>query len=373
MKKFIGRIFVFVLAVVLALTLTACKKDENVVRVGIHANEGGATLFAVAQKMGYFEEQGLTIELTIVESGPAEMTAMRASNRTLDIGYIGAGVAWNALDDSGNRLQFVYLDTLSISEALIADPAKKNVDSESSWTELYEALKGSTVAIQVDATPGTWFKNFLAKVNAEAGVPDAQKLWIYCEVDAYLADYTAPNTNPAYKVTVVNESNENLPQSYQAHEYDFYCGFAPSTLSIINAGGVQVANTATHLPEFTFPSTWVASVAWMQENPAVVQKFINALAKASKYRAEHIEQSLRWAEEICQVNEGTFKADVMIAPSADELYDWFKDFDGRGYTYMKALYDSKVGNVPAGNRVKTLPETMNFSYMLKALSEVVSK
>lgn len=137
--------------------------------------------------------------------------------------------------------------------------------------------------------------------------------------------------------------------------------------------GIKEVDKTTHLPEFTFPSTWVASVAWMQENPAVVQKFINALAKASKYRAEHIEQSLRWAEEICQVNEGTFKADVMIAPSADELYDWFKDFDGRGYTYMKALYDSKVGNVPAGNRVKTLPETMNFSYMLKALSEVVSK
>ncbi|HEY8396094.1 MAG TPA: ABC transporter substrate-binding protein [Bacilli bacterium] len=374
MKKLFTRIFALAFAVVLALTIAACKPEQNTVRVGIHANEGGATLFAVALEKGYFAEEGLNVQVTVVESGPAEMTAMRADNRSLDIGYIGAGVAWNAIDDSGNRLQFVYLDTLSISEALIANPAKKSVNKESTWTQLYNALQGSKIAIPTDTTPGSWFKNFVAKVNSLAGeggteLPDSRKLWIYSEDDAYLAGYEAPNTDLANRIFVVNESNENLPLVF--NNYDFVCGFAPATISILNTGGVEVANTATHMPEYTFPSTWVASEVWMRENPEVVQKFINALAKASQYRAENIEQSLRWAEKITQANEGTYKADVMIAPSAHELYDWFKDFDGTGYTYMRALYNSKVGNVPAGNRVKTLPEAMNFSYMLKALANVV--
>lgn len=372
MKKVFSKLFALVMAAVLALTLAACGgKESNTVRVGIHANEGGATLFATALEMGYFEDEGLDVKVTVVESGPAEMTAMRADNRSLDIGYIGAGVAWNALDDTGNRLQFVYLDTLSISESLIANPAKKDVDIESTWAELYQALKGSKIAIPTDTTPGSWFKNFVAKVNTENNLDDANKLWIYSETDAYLAGYEAPNSNLANRIEVVTESNENLPLVYS--DYDFVCGFAPATLSVIAGGGVEVANTASHLPEYTFPSTWVANVNWMNQNPNTVQKFVNALARASEHRANNIEQSLRWAEQLTQANEGTYKADVMIAPSAHDLYDWFKDFDGTGYEYMKALYNEKVGNVPQGNRVKTFPETMNLSYMLKALGAVVEK
>ena len=72
------------------------------VRVGIHANEGGAPLAAVAQEEGFFAKYGINPIFTIVESGPAEMTAMRADNRTLDIGYIGAGVAWSPFGGAGD-------------------------------------------------------------------------------------------------------------------------------------------------------------------------------------------------------------------------------------------------------------------------------
>jgi hypothetical protein len=331
MKKLFSKFFALALVGVLALVLAACGTTEetNRVRVGIHANEGGATLFAVAHEMGYFKAEGLDVQVTVVESGPAEMTAMRADNRSLDIGYIGAGVAWNPIDDSGNKLQFVYLDTLSISEALIANPSKKpGIDKESTWAEIYQALKGSKIGIPTDTTPGSWFKNFIAKVNENAGeggveLPDTQKLWIYSETSAYLTDYVAPNTNSVNKIEVVTESNENLPMAFSA--YDFVCGFAPATLSIISE------------------------------------------------HAENIEKSLRWAETLTQANEGTYKAEAMIAPSANELYDWFSDFNGLGYEYMRALYNSKVGNVPEGNRVRTLPEAMSLGYMLKALAAVVEK
>ena len=82
------------------------------VRIGIHGNEGGAPLAAVAKEQGIFAKYGIDPVFTIVESGPAEMTAMRADNRTLDVGYIGAGVAWNPIDGAGNSLSFVFLDVL---------------------------------------------------------------------------------------------------------------------------------------------------------------------------------------------------------------------------------------------------------------------
>jgi|GEM_PF-385139 len=380
MKKILLRSMALVFVLLLSVTMIACNDDsgeENyTVRVGIHANEGGATLFAVADAQGYFEEEGLDVRVTVVESGPAEMAAMRADSRSLDVGYIGAGVSWNAIDDSGNRLQFIYLDTLSNSEMLIANASKKpGVDSESSMTELYEALKGAKIGIPTDTTPGSWFKNLLTKINNTAGpggteLADADKLWIYSETSAYLAGYTAPNSNVANRVEVVTESNEFLPQVFSS--YDFVAGFAPSTTTILGNGGVQVATTSSHLPELSFPSSWVASVEWMKENPTVVQKFVNALAKATEWRANNIEQSLRLAETLVQVNQNTFSADSMIAPTAQQLYDWFKTYDGLGYQYFTGMYNDKVNNVPAGNRVKTLPEALNVTYMLKALSEVLA-
>ena len=98
---------------------TQAQKLTNV-RIGIHANEGGAPLAAVAKEQGYFEKYGINPVFTIVESGPAEMTAMRADNRTLDVGYIGAGVAWNPIDGNGNGLSFVLLDCLSNAEMFLA-------------------------------------------------------------------------------------------------------------------------------------------------------------------------------------------------------------------------------------------------------------
>src|SRR5699024_2777329 len=89
------------------------------VNVGIHNNAPGASLFATALKMGYFDEEHITPNYTIVTGGAAEMAAMRTENPTLDIGFIGAGVAWNAMDASGVPISFVFMDDISNNEQFL--------------------------------------------------------------------------------------------------------------------------------------------------------------------------------------------------------------------------------------------------------------
>jgi len=377
MKKALVSLLVITLA--MTMVFAAGAKEEGKkglvdVRLGIHANEGGTPLAAVAAEKGFFEKHGINPIFTIVESGPAEMTAMRADNRTLDIGYIGAGVAWNPIDGAGNQLSFVYLDCLSNAEMLVAKKGvfkDANGDGKYDFEEIYQGLKGKKVYIEVGTTPGGWFKTLLNLINE--GRPVNQQLWISSETASYIAGYKAPNTNAANRVEVVNTLNSNLPagMASAAGGMDIVVGFSPATSTIIrtNPNTELVATTVSHFPpSASFPSTWVASNKWMEENPEVAQAFINALYEASVWRAENIDEAMRIGERLSQKPEGTFDPFNLVAPSKKDLQAWFANKDGAGYHYLKGLYNVAKGNVPAGNKVKSFEEAFNDTFLLKAIA-----
>jgi NitT/TauT family transport system substrate-binding protein len=345
------------------------------VRVGIHANEGGVPLAAVAMEQGYFKKYGIDPKFTIVESGPVEMTAMRADNRTLDIGYIGAGVAWNPIDGAGNQLSFLYLDGLSNSEMLLAKKgifADSNADKKFDNNEIYAGLRGKTVYIEVGTTPGGWFKSLLELVNA--GKADADKLWISCETASYLAGYTAPNSNPANKVVVVNTLNSNLAAGMAAGGgMEVVAGFSPVTSTILktNPAAETIATTVGNFPaEKSFPSTWVASDKWIAENPQLVQNFINALYEATAWRAQNMDAAMRAGETLAQKPANSFDPTNLVAPTRAEYQAWFANKDALGYKYMRALYAARVPNVPKGNPVKTFEQSFNDTFLLNAISNI---
>ncbi|MBR6566885.1 MAG: ABC transporter substrate-binding protein [Spirochaetaceae bacterium] len=345
------------------------------VRVGIHGNEGGAPLAAVAKEQGFFAKYGIDPVFTIVESGPAEMTAMRADNRTLDVGYIGAGVAWNPIDGGGaDPLSFVFLDVLSNAEMLLAKKgiftdANKNGKYDNS--EIYTGLKGRTVYIEVGTTPGGWFKTLIELANE--GKSDADKLWISCETSSYLAGYTAPNSNEANKVTVINTLNTNLPAGMATGQMDIIAAYSPATVTILNTNSnvEKVATTVGNFPpSMTFASTWVASDKWIAEDPAVAQNFINALYEAAIWRAENLDEAMRAGERLSQKPSGTFDPTNLVAPTKAEYQEWFGSPNGLGYQYMKVLYDSKVPNVPEGNPVKPFEQAFNDDLITTAIKTV---
>jgi NitT/TauT family transport system substrate-binding protein len=345
------------------------------VRIGIHANEGGTPLAAVAAEKGYFEKYGIKPVFTIVESGPAEMTAMRSDNRTLDAGFIGAGVAWNPIDGNGNSLSFIFLDGLSNSEMLLAEKGvftDANNNGTYDNAEIANGLKGKKVYIEVGTTPGGWFKSLLEIINED--LPKNEQVWLHSETSSYMAGYNAPNNNIANRVEVVNTLNSNLPAAMASNSgMDVVAGYSPVTNTIIKTNkDVEVIATtgANFPPEKSFPNTWVASDAWLKENPEVAQNFINALYEALIWRGDNLEESMRIGEIVAQKPTGSFDQTTQVSPTKQMYQQWFANPDALGYKYIKALYDSKVPNVPKGNKIDTFEEAFNDTFLVEAVKTI---
>lgn len=109
-------------------------------------------------------------------------------------------------------------------------------------------------------------------------------------------------------------------------------------------------------------------------------KGVNACHRAGKDTGEHeeVEKTAKGffspifhAElQTGQKPDGSFSADVVRSISAAEYKDWFEKEDGIGWTYMRALYDSKVGSVPEGSTPKTFEESVNFTFFLNAIANI---
>jgi len=61
---------------------------------------------------------------------------------------------------------------------------------------------------------------------------------------------------------------------------------------------------------------------------------------------------------------------IWFAPDKADYQAWFASADSLGYNYMKALYDSKVPNVPKGNPVKPFDKAFNDKLLLEALKTI---
>ncbi|MHB1454136.1 MAG: ABC transporter substrate-binding protein [Saccharofermentanales bacterium] len=380
MKKISASIISFVMAATLFTGCNLFGGRLTDVRIAIQGNVGGAPLAGIAQEQGFFEEEGIRADITVVEDGPSGVASMRADQRTIDCGFIDAGTAWNAIDPSGNGLKFIFLDNLSNSEALIARKGQftdANGNGFYDYREIYEGLQGKTVYMDTSASPGGWFKDLLAKTHTILKTPDDKKLWISTGIAGYLTGYEAPNSSEEFKVTVVQISNADLQAAMDktgAGRADIAVGYAPVPETIIasDRGILNIASTDTHLSDQYFPSTWVASVKWMEESPETVQKVVNALFKALAYRAAsdaNQKEALAAGERIAQKAAGSFDASAAVWPTKEEYKEWFANTEGMGYTYMKSLYEAKKASIPEGAAAKSFADCFADAYILKAIKE----
>ena len=290
MKKLVS----FVLAGVMALSLAACgstpsstpastpasepasastpasepaEQFETVdLRVAYMPNMGSNSLLATAINMGYFEEMGLNVTLTEFQGGPAEIAAMASGD--IDISQIGHGA--HSLCINGEAKIF-HLDCTSLADAVMAN-TEKGINSIAD-------LKGKTIA----ATAGTSAEIILNLALESAGLTQDD-------------------------VTLVEMDANGMVTAMIGEKIDACATWSPSTLTIAQNMGDKAITLATnndYLDKVTFPSSFITTEQFANDNHDVLVRFSRALLKAQDYRAANIEEVAKWVAKQCKADEQT--------------------------------------------------------------------
>lgn len=290
-------------------------------RVAYHPNMGGASTIITGIKTGAFEEQGLEIELVKFTSGPPEIAAMVSGD--IDVGYIGMGAHFLAID---GQVDLIAIDALGNSDRLLT---RKETGIES-----VEDLVGKKVAIPLGTSGETVFDLALKK----AGVPRD-------------------------KVKVVNMDIAGAVSAYISGQVDAAAIWAPYTLKAVESLGedqvVELAKNEDFMPDYVFPSSWIATPKYIENNRDTVVKFVRGLYKAMDYRAENIDEMVDWTVELVDIEKEVAQKEVpqMIMMTSSEIKkaidsgDILKWFEGLEKLFLKT---GKIEEqVPVEDFVKT--------------------
>ena len=240
-----------------ASTETAAPESETpsyepaTVRVAYMPNLGSASSLFTAIHQGYFDEVGLTVEPFQFSAGPAEITAMASGE--IDIAQIGHGA--HSLCIQGEASVFAF-DQLSQADAVVANKAK--------GIETAADLAGKTVAV----SSGTSSEIILQQALARAGM----------SMD---------------DINTVEMTVDGMTTAMVSGQIDAAASWSPNTVTLQNALGddyVDLGTNADFLDTAIFPSSYICTPQYAEENHDILVRFAQALDKAHDWRAAHPEE-----------------------------------------------------------------------------------
>ncbi len=265
MRKRIAALFIVSLMIV---SLAGCKKDTKYTEVNL--TEVAHSIFYapqyVAIELGYFEEEGLKVNLTNGLGADKTMTAVLSGNT--DIGFMGSEASIYVYNEGEKDyvVNFAQL-TQRAGNFLVSRDKNENF----AW----ENLKGKTVVGgRIGGMPEMIFEYILKKNN----IDPKKDLNIIQNID--------------FGITA---------QSFQAGTGDYTVEFEPAAtgLETQNAGKV-VASLGVESGMVPY-TAYSAKLSYIKDNPETIQKFVNALQKGMDYVNTHT------AEEIAKVIKPQFK------------------------------------------------------------------
>lgn len=239
------------------------------VRVAYMPNMGSASLATTARDKGFFEEMGLDVEMVEFQGGPAEIAAMASGD--IDISQIGHGA--HALCAEGEAIIF-QIDCTSLADAVIGN-TDKGVGS-------IEELKGKTVAV----TSGTSAEIILNLALQSVGMSQDD-------------------------IETVEMDANGIVSAMISGNVDACATWSPGTTTILDAlgdKGVLLADNMNYVDQVTFPSSFITSQKYADENHDVLVRFARALQKAGDYRAANIDEVAKLVAKQCEVDEATMLA-----------------------------------------------------------------
>ncbi|NLK26993.1 MAG: ABC transporter substrate-binding protein, partial [Clostridiales bacterium] len=264
-KKLVSILIIIAMAASFAI---GCKKEEGLKEITL--NEVAHSIFYapmyVALEEGYFEEEGLKVNLVNGLGADKTMTAVLSGEA--EIGFMGAEASIYVYNEGASDyvVNFAQL-TQRAGNFLVS----RDLNEDFKW----ENIKGKTV---IGGRKGGMPQMVFEYILKKQGIDPTTDLNIIQNIDFGLTS-----------------------QAFAAGEGDYTIEFEPQATALeLEGAGKVVASLGVESGKVPY-TAFSAKKSYIEKNPEVIQGFTNALQKGMDYVASHT------PEEIAKVIQPQFK------------------------------------------------------------------
>jgi len=301
-----------------AIILNACQ-PKNGGDTGLEMSMGtapwvGQLPLYIAQEKGFFAEEGLDFEFSLFGASGDYISAF-ASNNVDSVAPVSAEAI--LMKSQGKDFKIVLIQDNSVGgDGILARDTIASI----------EDFKGKEVA--VDTTGVSYF--FLLQVLKEAGLTKD--------------DITIINADPAAAAAAFESGNVDIAVSYAP--------YLPATARAVDDG--RVIYDSSKMPTAII-DLYLVDTAFIEENPAAVQAFVNGIFKGTQFMLANPEEALRIGAEELEVTTEELEGDLkgVKIPTVEDNLDMLARPDSN--TYLAEPLQELVTFLLAEDQIETDP------------------
>ncbi len=326
MKKCKSAIALFLTGILSFSLFTACSKNQETVLVPVRLNEVVHSVFYapqyVAQELGFFEEQGLDVSVSIGQGADKSMTALLSDSA--DIALLGteAGIYVYNEGKKDYPLAFAQL-TQRAGNFIVSREPEPNFK----WTD----VKGKSV---IGGRIGGMPELVLEYVLKQNGI--------------------TPNEDMEL---INNISYTSTSGAFVGNIGDYTVEFEPTATALEQQNNGYIVASLGTASGYVPYTVYMTTSAYIEQNPDVIQKFTNAIQKGQTWVKEH--SSAEIAEVILPQFPDSDKETLTIIIDRYKQQDTWKEntlFDKDGFTLIQDIMEQGgelSGRVPYEDMIVT--------------------
>ena len=320
-------------AVILAVSGCAASPEANGMTT-VRLNEVVHSVFYAPQYValanGYFEDEGLNIELSVGNGADKSMTALLSDSA--DIALLGTEAGIYVINEGReNSVKAFAQLTQRAGNFLISRTDGENFD--------WESLRGKSVI-----------------GGRKGGMPEL------------VLEYVLKQKGLENDVEIINNiSFESTAGAFAADVGDFTVEFEPTATSLEQEGVGYVAASLGTECGFVPYTVYMASSEYMEENPEIIQKFTNAVYRGQLWTENHTSGEIAEViqsyfpendvETLAGIIERYKSQDTSRATPvySDEDFELFEDImEEGGELTRRVAFDELIDNSFAQKAVETV-------------------